>query len=208
MRLLQIRTQVRRERDDFSSNSSSRSISFISSMIFSENRCQLFRNSPCRAPAPIHVRSASRRRLWGRMAAAPAHRSRPRPCCASACGTGHCTLEGVWSFECRWRDTSSLWAEHSSSCCWLPARGCRRCRIVEQVETRRAKIRIHTEMKLPERVVFDTSMPAVTHPRGALAAVETAAPSPLSADDLSAKARQAFAHLQSSDDEQGEGGRY
>ena len=24
------------------------------------------------------------------------------------------TDEGVWSFECPWRDTSSLWAEHSS----------------------------------------------------------------------------------------------
>ena len=67
--------------------------------------------------------------------------------------------------------------------------------VVEQVETQRTKIRIHTEMKLPERVVFDTSMPAVTHPPEPV----TAAPSLPSADDVSAKARQAFAHLQSSD---------
>src|SRR5687768_3782804 len=40
--------------------------------------------------------------------------------------------EGVWSFECRWRDTSSLWAEHSSSCCWLPARGCRHCLLLSR----------------------------------------------------------------------------
>ena len=70
--------------------------------------------------------------------------------------------------------------------------------VVEQAETQRPKIRIHTEMKLPERVVFDTSMPAVTRPLGPVTA-ETGAPSVASADDVSAKARQAFAHLQSSD---------
>ena len=71
--------------------------------------------------------------------------------------------------------------------------------VVEQVETRQTKIRIHSEMKLPERVVFDTSMPAVTHPVDPMTA-ETDTPSgPPSADDLSAKARQAFARLQSSD---------
>ena len=42
---------------------------------------------------------------------------------------------------------------------WLPS-----LPVGEQAETQRAKIRIHTEMRLPERVVFDTSMPAVTHP--------------------------------------------
>ena len=76
---------------------------------------------------------------------------------------------------------------------WLPL-----LPVVEQAETPRAKIRIHTEMKLPERVVFDTSMPAVTRPLGPVTA-ETGAPSVSSADDVSAKARQAFAHLQSSD---------
>jgi len=76
---------------------------------------------------------------------------------------------------------------------WLPS-----LPVVELVETPRAKIRIHTEMKLPERVVFDTSMPAVTHPLWPVAA-ETGAPSLPSADDVSAKARQAFAQLQSSD---------
>ena len=70
--------------------------------------------------------------------------------------------------------------------------------VVEQVETRQPKIRIHSDKKLPERVVFDTSMPAVIHPLGPVTA-ETGAPSVSSADDVSAKARQAFAHLQSSD---------
>ena len=76
---------------------------------------------------------------------------------------------------------------------WLPL-----LPVVEQAETQRPKIRILTEMKLPERVVFDTSMPAVTRPLGPVTA-ETGAPSLPSADDVSAKARQAFAHLQSSD---------
>ena len=44
--------------------------------------------------APIHLRSAWMRRLWGRMAAASAHRSRPGSCCATACGTGHYTPRG------------------------------------------------------------------------------------------------------------------
>jgi len=69
--------------------------------------------------------------------------------------------------------------------------------VVEQVETRQPKIRIHSDKKLPERVVFDTSMPAVTRPPEPVTA-ETAA-SGLPSADVSAKARQAFAHLQSSD---------
>ena len=78
---------------------------------------------------------------------------------------------------------------------------------VEQVETRRAKIRIHSDKKLPERVVFDTSMPAVTHPVAPTRAETDRASSPPSADDLSAKARQAFARLQSSDTSKVEGSR-
>ena len=70
--------------------------------------------------------------------------------------------------------------------------------VVEQVETRQTKVRIHSDKKLPERVVFDTSMPAVTRPLGPVRA-ETGAPSLPSADDVSTKARMAFAHLQSSD---------
>ena len=71
--------------------------------------------------------------------------------------------------------------------------------VVERVETRRTTIRIHSEMKLPERVVFDTSMPAVTHPVDPMTAKTDTQSGPPSADDLSAKARQAFARLQSSD---------
>ena len=76
---------------------------------------------------------------------------------------------------------------------WLPL-----LPVVEQAETQRPKIRILTEMKLPERVVFDTSMPAVTRPPEPVTA-ETAASGLPSADDVSTKARMAFAHLQSSD---------
>ena len=70
--------------------------------------------------------------------------------------------------------------------------------VVERVETQRTKLRIHSEMKLPERVVFDTSMPAVIHPVEPVTA-ETRTPGLPPADDVSAKAWQAFAHLQSSD---------
>ena len=68
-----------------------------------------------------------------------------------------------------------------------------------RVEAQRATIRIHSEKKLPERVVFDTSMPAVTHPVDPMTAKTDTQSGPPSADDLSAKARQAFARLQSSD---------
>ena len=71
--------------------------------------------------------------------------------------------------------------------------------VVEQVETRRPKIRIHSDKKLPERVAFDTSVPAVTNPVDPTRAETDPPSSPPSADDLSAKARQAFARLQSSD---------
>ena len=69
---------------------------------------------------------------------------------------------------------------------------------IERVEAQRAAIRIHSEMKLPERVVFDTSASAVTH-HVATVIAEVAAPTPPSADDSSATTRQAFAQLQSSD---------
>jgi uncharacterized membrane protein len=76
---------------------------------------------------------------------------------------------------------------------WLPS-----LPAVERVEAQRATIRIHSEKKLPERVVFDTSAPTVAHPIAPMMAAP-AAPSPPSAADVSAKARQAFAQLQSSD---------
>ena len=68
---------------------------------------------------------------------------------------------------------------------------------VERAETQRTTIRIHSEMKLPDRVVFDTSAPTVTLPVAPVIA-EDAIPSPLPAADVSAKARQAFAQMLSS----------
>jgi hypothetical protein len=70
--------------------------------------------------------------------------------------------------------------------------------VVERAEARRATIRIHSEMKLPERVVFDTSAPTVTYPVEAVIAVP-GKPAPPSAEDISAEARQAFALLKSPD---------
>ena len=68
--------------------------------------------------------------------------------------------------------------------------------LIERVEAQRT-IRIHSEMKLPDRIVFDTSQPALAPPAATVIA-EPAAP-PLSADDVSAKARQTFAQMQSSE---------
>ena len=73
--------------------------------------------------------------------------------------------------------------------------------VAERVEAPRTTIRILSEMKLPERVVFDTSMPTpARHAEPVIAG--TGAPSPPSVGDVSAKARQAFAQLQSSDGSQ------
>ena len=69
---------------------------------------------------------------------------------------------------------------------------------VEPFETQRTTIRIHSEMKLPERVVFDTSVPSATHSEAPVIA-GIGAPPPSSADDVSAKAREAFAQVQPSD---------
>jgi hypothetical protein len=66
---------------------------------------------------------------------------------------------------------------------------------IEHAETKRAEIRIHSTIKLPERVVFDTSAPVVA-PRVEAVTAEVATPTPPSAE---AQARQAFAQVQSSD---------
>jgi hypothetical protein len=68
---------------------------------------------------------------------------------------------------------------------------------VDRAEAHRTAIRIHSDLKLPERVVFDTSMPAIT--RSGAVVDEARMPAPPSADAVSANARQAFAQLQSSD---------
>ena len=71
--------------------------------------------------------------------------------------------------------------------------------VVEQVETRQPKIRIHSDKKLPERVVFDTSMPAVTHPVEPMTA-ETDPPRARHPPTMSRPRRGRHSHsLQSSD---------
>jgi hypothetical protein len=69
---------------------------------------------------------------------------------------------------------------------------------VERAETKRSEIRIHSTMKLPERVVFDTSASVVaTLVEPATAEI---APATLpSVEYVGARARQAFAQVQSPD---------
>ena len=69
---------------------------------------------------------------------------------------------------------------------------------VEHAVTKRAEIRIHSTIKLPERVVFDTSAPVVAHPVQ-VATAEIAAPIPPPAEGVGARSRQAFAQVQPSD---------
>jgi hypothetical protein len=63
-------------------------------------------------------------------------------------------------------------------------------------------IRIHSERKWPERIVFDTSLPTIIPSR--IASNEASIPPPAAATDVSVKARerQAFAQMQPSDAKQ------
>lgn len=70
--------------------------------------------------------------------------------------------------------------------------------IIERVEAQRTTIRIHSELKLPERVVFDTSVPSAAHSAVPVIA-EIGTPSPSSTDDSSINTREAFAQMQPSD---------
>lgn len=60
-------------------------------------------------------------------------------------------------------------------------------------------IRIHSERKWPERIVFDTSVPTIIPAR--IASTESSLPAPQTASDVSLKAREheAFAQMQPSD---------
>lgn len=66
--------------------------------------------------------------------------------------------------------------------------------VVDHADSQRTTIRIHSEMKLPERVVFDTSTAAVVHPAAPVTAA-IGVPAPPFASDVSAKTREAFAQL-------------
>jgi hypothetical protein len=61
----------------------------------------------------------------------------------------------------------------------------------------RQVIRIHSDQKWPERIVFDTNLPTVTPaPAQALASVAPApAPPPTASDEAQARVRESFAQL-------------
>jgi hypothetical protein len=70
--------------------------------------------------------------------------------------------------------------------------------VAERANADSPVIRIHSERKGPERIVFDTSLPAITPPR--IANDEASIPSPPAAIDVSVKAREreALAQMQPS----------
>jgi hypothetical protein len=67
--------------------------------------------------------------------------------------------------------------------------------VVERADSNRVAIRIRSEMKLPERVVLDTTLPTLVAPQ--TASTDTSDPA-AAATDVPATAREAFAQLQSS----------
>jgi hypothetical protein len=74
--------------------------------------------------------------------------------------------------------------------------------VAERANANLLAIRIHTERKWPERIVFDTSLPTIIPSR--IASNEASIPPPAAATDVSVKARerQAFAQMQPSDAKQ------
>jgi hypothetical protein len=71
--------------------------------------------------------------------------------------------------------------------------------VAERANASLPVIRIHSERKWPERIVFDTSLPTIIPPK--IASGEASIPPPAAAADVSVKAsaRQAFAQVQPSD---------
>ena len=70
--------------------------------------------------------------------------------------------------------------------------------VAERANANLPVIRIHSERKWPERIVFDTSLPTIIPPR--IASGERSIPVPPAATDVSVKARQrdALAQMQPS----------
>lgn len=68
--------------------------------------------------------------------------------------------------------------------------------VAERTDSHLATIRIHSEQKWPQRIVYDTSIPTIVPgPETARADISP----PAAVADVSTKARQAFAQLQRSD---------
>ena len=68
----------------------------------------------------------------------------------------------------------------------------------DQANSNPVTIRIHSDQKLPERVVYDTNLPTIA-PK-AIASTERTAPDPaMMVADVSSKAPEAFAQLRPSD---------
>jgi hypothetical protein len=74
--------------------------------------------------------------------------------------------------------------------------------VVDRANTHLPVIRIHSDRKWPERVVYDTSLLTIIPAQ--IANTDASVPTPTSVADISAKAqvREAFAQLQPSDAEQ------
>lgn len=72
--------------------------------------------------------------------------------------------------------------------------------VVVRADPDRPVIRIHSDRKWPERVVFDTSQPTIIPAQTASTA--TSVPAPATVADISARVRDAFAEFKPSDQKQ------
>ncbi|MGV7215431.1 hypothetical protein [Bradyrhizobium sp. UFLA05-112] len=70
--------------------------------------------------------------------------------------------------------------------------------ILERADSNRIAIRIHSELKLPERVVYDTSLPTILPSQTANAASSTQN-SAIAREAIPVRTREALAQLQPSD---------
>jgi hypothetical protein len=68
--------------------------------------------------------------------------------------------------------------------------------VAVRADTDRPVIRIHSDRKWPERVVFDTNRPTIVSAQ--TANIEASVPAPATVADVSARVRDAFAELQPS----------
>ncbi len=69
--------------------------------------------------------------------------------------------------------------------------------VADSANTELPAIRIHSDEKWPGRVVYDTGLPTITP--APLAEAQPDAPAPATVVDVTAKQREAYAQLQSSD---------
>src|SRR5258705_932246 len=71
--------------------------------------------------------------------------------------------------------------------------------VIERSHVDSPIIRIHSDRKWPERIVFDTTLPTIVHAQAAIVADRVASPATTSGASIKEREREAFALMQPSD---------